>query len=141
MGTQNKNLSYNWWHECFSIGLKYEALLSLRPLGKSLKMFKRFFSQCFSKLSHKHHICSYFLRLDHSPLRSWQWKGLLNTYSRFKRVSELNFLELHQKQTKRCKTQKQKEKFWLDTRYDEMVRKMNVTHLFHDASKEYYMNE
>ena len=140
MGTQNKNLSYNWWHECFSIGLKYEALLSLRPLGKSLKMFKSIILQSFSKSNNDHYTCSYFLSLDHSPLRSCP-QGLLHTYSRFKRVSELNFLELHQKQTKRCKTQKQKEKFWLDTRYDEMVRKMNVTHLFHDASKEYYMNE
>ena len=51
--------------------LKHMMLVSLCPLGKSLKMFKSVFLQSYSKLSNKHHMCSYFLRLDHSPLRSW----------------------------------------------------------------------
>ena len=83
-------------------GVKYGAVASLNLRGKSLKMSKNIFLQCFYKLRNKHPTPSSLRRACY-PLRSWPWKGLLSTWLRFKKVPHIDFLELHGKQAKRSK--------------------------------------
>ena len=63
------------------------------------------------------------LRRDHFLLRSWPWKGLLNTCLRFKNVPHIDFLELHRKQAKRSKRRIKAKYcvFRLAARYGKMV--------------------
>ena len=69
---------------------------------KEFENLQKHFLQSFYKLRNKRHTPS-FLRRDHLPLRSWSWKGLLNTCLRFKTVPCIDFLELHGNQAKRYK--------------------------------------
>ena len=83
------------------------------------------------------------LRRDHFLLRSWPWKGLLNTCLRFKNVLHVDFLELHGKKEKRFKRLIKTKNCVLNgcKIWKKWFGRWDATYFFHDASLDSFVNE
>ena len=145
LGYSRNIFSTLWWHRFFSTGWKYGAVASLNLRRKSLKISRNVFLQSFYKLRNKRPTpsSSSSLRRARFPLRSWPWKGLLNTWLRFKNVPHIRLPRIPWEASK--KIQKTHKRNFSCSSWMQDIEKWfgwwDARHLLHDASLESSVNE